>query len=55
MAVALLNSAEIKAELGIPVEVAAIAPIIIGVPSGETPNMSRKKPEILAWKRDSAR
>jgi hypothetical protein len=28
----------------------AIAPIIVGVPAGETPPVPRKQPEILAWK-----
>lgn len=49
-AVAALNTAEIKAELGIPAECTAIAPIIVGVPSGETPRTTRKEPDILAWK-----
>jgi nitroreductase len=49
-AVPALNTPEIKAELGIPAECTAIAPIIVGVPSGETPRTKRKKPDILAWK-----
>jgi len=49
-AVPALNAPEIKAELGIPAECSAIAPIIVGVPSGETPRTTRKQPEILAWK-----
>jgi nitroreductase len=49
-AVPALNTAEIKAELGIPAECTAIAPIIVGVPSGETPRTARKDPDILAWK-----
>jgi nitroreductase len=49
-AVPALNTAEIKAELGIPAECTAIAPIIVGVPSGETPRATRKEPDILAWK-----
>jgi nitroreductase len=48
-AVPALNTPEIKAELGIPAECSAIAPIIVGVPSGETPRTTRKEPEILAW------
>ena len=48
-AVSALNTPEIKAELGIPAECSAIAPIIVGVPSGETPRTTRKEPEILAW------
>jgi nitroreductase len=49
-AVPALNTPDIKAELGIPDQVTAIAPIIVGVPSGETPPTARKEPEILFWK-----
>ena len=49
-ALAALNLAEVKAELGIPDEFSAIAPIIVGRPSGETPLISRKEPRVLAWK-----
>jgi len=49
-AVPALNTPEIKTELGIPAECAAVAPIIVGVPSGETPRTTRKEPDILAWK-----
>jgi nitroreductase len=49
-AVPALNTPAIKAELGIPAECSAVAPIIVGVPSGETPGSTRKKPEILTWK-----
>lgn len=50
-AVPVLNAAETKAELGIPADVTVIAPIIVGVPRGETPATTRKAPEILAWRR----
>ena len=49
-AVGALNTAEWKAELKIPNEMASIAPIIVGVPAGEHPATSRKPPEILLWK-----
>jgi nitroreductase len=49
-AVPALNTPEIKADLKIPSECTAIAPIIIGVPSREPPYSSRKEPEILCWK-----
>ena len=49
-AVSGLNTPEIKHELGIPADVSAIAPIIVGVPSGQPPATSRKKPQILGWK-----
>ncbi|HUX89731.1 MAG TPA: nitroreductase family protein [Gallionellaceae bacterium] len=50
-AVAALNIHKIKTELGIPDEYAAIAPIVIGVPSGESRASSRKEPLILSWKK----
>jgi len=45
-----LNTPESKSELGIPVEISAIAPIIVGVAGDESPATSRKEPRILAWK-----
>jgi len=50
LAVAALNTPEWKKELGIPAEMTAYAPVIIGYPSGETPAVSRKEPEIAVWK-----
>ena len=49
-ALAALNLPEVKAELGIAADFSAIAPIIVGVPSGETPLTARKEPRILLWK-----
>jgi len=49
-AVEALNTAEWKGELKIPSEMTVIAPIIVGVPAGETAATSRKPPEILFWK-----
>ena len=48
-AVEVLNTPEVKRELGFPEAGAAVAPIIIGVPKGETPATTRKAPEILSW------
>jgi nitroreductase len=48
-AVPVLNAADVKQELGIPDAGAAVAPIIVGVPSGASPLVPRKDPEILAW------
>ncbi|MFY9822686.1 MAG: nitroreductase family protein [Thermoanaerobaculia bacterium] len=45
-----LNTPEWKAELGIPADFSAIAPIIAGLPSGEGSPTARKEPWILAWK-----
>ena len=50
-AVATLNIHKVKAELGIPDEYSAIAPIVVGVPSGETRATSRKDPKVLLWKK----
>ncbi len=50
-AVAALNIHKVKTELGIPDEYSAIAPIVVGVPSGETQATSKKEPLILSWKK----
>ena len=51
-AVTALNSQEWQDELGIPAGMQAIAPIIVGIPADELPPapVSRKKPEVFAWK-----
>ena len=46
-----LNTPALKAELGIPAEYSAVAPIVVGHPSGEAPVGSRKAPRVLTWKR----
>lgn len=48
-AVSVLNTAEVKRELHIPAEGAAVAPIILGYACGSVPEVPRKAPEILAW------
>lgn len=46
-----LNGGKVKTELlDIPSEYSVIAPIVVGVPSGETPVVSRNPPLVLAWK-----
>jgi nitroreductase len=50
-AVPALNDPEIKRELNIPEEFTAVAPLIIGVPSGPVPPVPRKPAEILSWVR----
>ena len=46
-----LNGSKVKTELlDIPSEYSVIAPIVVGVPSGETPVVSRNSPLVLAWK-----
>jgi nitroreductase len=49
-AIPVLNTPEVKAELGIPTEAQVVAPIIVGVPSGGAPVVGRKPPEIIAWR-----
>jgi nitroreductase len=50
LAVSALNLPDVKHELGIPVEATAVAPIIIGRPSGAVAPSSRHEPQILAWR-----
>ena len=49
-AVPALNSPETRSELGLPVDVEVVAPIIVGVPSGTAGEMPRKEPQVLYWK-----
>jgi nitroreductase len=49
-AIGVLNLPEWKAELKIPAGTTVIAPIIVGVPAGETRVTQRKPPEVIAWK-----
>lgn len=48
-AVPVLNAPDVKEELGIPGDGAAVAPIIVGVPGATPAPVPRKAPEILAW------
>lgn len=50
-AVSALNIRKVKTELGIPDEYSVIAPIVVGVPSGETQATPRKEPLVLSWKK----
>ena len=49
-AIPVLNSPGAKSELGIPADVEAVAPIIVGVPSGPATEVPRKDPQVLHWK-----
>ena len=49
-AIPALNSPEAKSELGIPADVEAVAPIIVGVPSGPATEVLRQDPQVLYWK-----
>ncbi|HWI14049.1 MAG TPA: nitroreductase family protein, partial [Burkholderiales bacterium] len=44
-----LNAPEMKRELGIPENVAAVVPIIIGYPRGKIDPVPRKPAQILRW------
>jgi nitroreductase len=50
-----LNRPEVKAELGIPSDVIAVAPIIVGVPKEEAQQTPRKPHEIICWRNESSR
>jgi len=50
LAVSVLNRPEWKKEFGIADDMTAIAPIIVGFPSGFTKPVRRKEPQILLWK-----
>jgi nitroreductase len=50
LAVTALNTPEWKRELSIHDDMTVFAPIIVGMPAGETLPVSRKAPEILCWK-----
>lgn len=50
-AVEAFNTPEAKAEFGVPPEMVAVAPIIVGVPSGSIPDAPpRREPDIRSWK-----
>jgi len=46
----LLATAEVKAELGVPVECNVVAPIILGKPAAWPPAVERHAPEVAYWK-----
>jgi hypothetical protein len=48
-AIGILNTPDVKRELGIPEAGAVVAPIIVGVPRGPIPVQTRKPPVILSW------
>ena len=50
-AVQAFGDPEVKLELGIPAEVIAIAPVIVGVPTAVVPATTRREPLILSWKK----
>lgn len=50
-AVPVLNAPDVKQELRIPKDIAAVVPIIVGFPRGGTETVARKPPEVLRWVR----
>ena len=44
-----LNQARIKRSLGIPDDYVPVFPVVVGYPSGETPPVQRRAPEIFVW------
>jgi nitroreductase len=54
-AVPILNGPQTKTELGIPDDVEAVVPIVVGVPRGPVSPSLRNDPHVLAWRRGSNR
>lgn len=50
LSVPILNTPEWKSLLKMSADAIAVAPIIVGIPAGETVPTPRKAPEILSWK-----
>lgn len=50
-ALSVLNTPEVKAELGLPGAGVAVAPIIVGHPRAPAPAVVRAEPTIVAWSR----
>ena len=49
MAVAALYRPDIKQSLGIPADLEAVAPIIVGIPIGKGNPLARTEPHVIAW------
>jgi len=52
-AITALNDPEVKAELDIPTDVAAIAPVIVGTPRSAPGPVPRQAPHVLSWFRQA--
>lgn len=50
-AIPLLNTAEVKAELGLAADAVVVAPIIVGYPREAAPPVTRAEPRVVAWLR----
>ena len=44
-----LNTPDIRAEIGLPDDTLAVAPIIVGIPADNGPPLPRQPPRILNW------
>jgi nitroreductase len=49
-ATATLNAPQTKMALGIPADVTAIAPIVVGVQAGSAAPVTRAEPEVVSWR-----
>ncbi len=49
-AVPALNAPDTRILLGMPADVTAVVPIIVGVPAGGPAEVTRHEPEIISWK-----
>jgi nitroreductase len=50
-AVPMLNAPQTRSELGIPDDIEAVVPIIVGVPRGPVSPSPRNDPQILSWRK----
>ncbi len=50
-AVPVLNTPEVKAEIGLPADGVAVAPILVGYPSATPQSVAREDPKIACWSR----
>ncbi len=50
-AIPVLNTPEVKAELGLPASGVAVAPLILGYPAAAPPPVERAEPKIVSWSR----
>lgn len=44
-----VNQARVKRSLGIPEDYVPVFPVVVGYPSGQSPPVPRRTPEILVW------
>jgi hypothetical protein len=49
-AIPALNEPDLKFALGIPSDVTAVAPVVVGVQAGAVAPAARPEPDIVSWK-----